>query len=395
MANSYPVIFVHGFGGWGRGELFNVLYWGGTQEDYEKYLNQSGFESYTATVSPFSSNWDRACELYAYIKGTRVDYGKAHSSKYGHDRYGMKFRGVYKKWSPINKIHLISHSMGGQTVRVLSHLLKQGSLEEIESVLGKNPSKVQINKAVHEGLLSPLFVGSTSSIHSITTIASPHDGTTLTQGVLGVIPYAQKLVALGAAQSSLHKSNFYDFKLDHWGLYKGSSENFIDFAKRVWESPLWNKTKDISAWDLSPQGAMELNSWVKAQDEVYYFSWSTEKTKASLLSKKQIPKKDLHPILIPFALFMGSFTDNDKNKVSINRNWFQNDGVVNTISMNGPKLGSKDIIKNFIGSPQRGIWNHMGLLKDTDHMDIISLSSKEKKSYWYKKYVEFLYSLDS
>lgn len=46
-----------------------------------------GYEVYTATVGPIVSNWDRACELYAYIKGGRVDYGKIHSEKYGHSRY--------------------------------------------------------------------------------------------------------------------------------------------------------------------------------------------------------------------------------------------------------------------------------------------------------------------
>ena len=37
------------------------------------------------------SAWDRTCELYAQLTGTRVDYGKAHAEKYGHARYGRTY----------------------------------------------------------------------------------------------------------------------------------------------------------------------------------------------------------------------------------------------------------------------------------------------------------------
>ena len=45
-----------------------------------------------ASVSAFGSNYDRAVELYYYIKGGRVDYGAAHAAKYGHERYGKNIR---------------------------------------------------------------------------------------------------------------------------------------------------------------------------------------------------------------------------------------------------------------------------------------------------------------
>ena len=47
----------------------------------------------TGIVEPFSSNRDRACELYAQMKGTRTDYGIAHSRRHNHERYGRDFTG--------------------------------------------------------------------------------------------------------------------------------------------------------------------------------------------------------------------------------------------------------------------------------------------------------------
>ena len=37
--------------------------------------------------------------------------------KYGHERYGKHNEGIYKDWKPGQKVHLVGHSMGGQTIR--------------------------------------------------------------------------------------------------------------------------------------------------------------------------------------------------------------------------------------------------------------------------------------
>ena len=39
----------------------------------------------------FFGAWDRACELYARLTGTTVDYGIAHSAEKGHDRFGITY----------------------------------------------------------------------------------------------------------------------------------------------------------------------------------------------------------------------------------------------------------------------------------------------------------------
>ena len=60
-------------------------------------LTKLGYRVHEANVGAFSSNYDRAVELYYYIKGGRVDYGAA---KYGHKRYGRTYEGIMPDWEP-------------------------------------------------------------------------------------------------------------------------------------------------------------------------------------------------------------------------------------------------------------------------------------------------------
>ena len=95
-----------------------------------------------------------------------MDYGAAHAAKYGHERYGKTYEGVYKDWQPGQKVHLVGHSMGGQTIRQLEALLRNGNPEEQEY------------QHVHGGDISPLYQGQNDNmISSITTLGTPHNGT--------------------------------------------------------------------------------------------------------------------------------------------------------------------------------------------------------------------------
>lgn len=79
-------IFVHGLSGWGSYDPVyqRMPYWGMRGGDLMTFLRQRGFDCYAASVAPTGSAWDRACELYAQIAASRVDYEKAHSEKYRH-----------------------------------------------------------------------------------------------------------------------------------------------------------------------------------------------------------------------------------------------------------------------------------------------------------------------
>ncbi len=360
--NDYPIVLVHGLAGWGPDEGLGLLYWGSTNEDYETVLNNAGIETYTAAVGPFSSNWDRACELYAYIKGGTVDYGKAHSEKYGHERYGRTYQGIYSEWGELradgnfNKIHFIGHSMGGQTIRTLTQLLKVPCREEIEAVLGEGASEDEISLSVLNGELSPLFIGGHDWVHSNTSIATPHDGTALAYGTKPIIPLARKLIVMISGLAGLsNDNNIYDFKLDQWGLQREPHETYKSYSDRVWNSNLWYESKDYSIWDLSIEGSQALNEWVLTHEDVYYFSFATEETYNSWITNHELPEPGMNPLFVPSAYYIGSF-EGVVNHVVIDESWFPNDGLVSIRSAKGPTLGtdvSIEYIDVVIGTPKK------------------------------------------
>ena len=384
--NQAPIVLLGGFTVWGREEALGFKYWGGLRRDIQEDLKRHGFETVTAAVGPFASNWDRACEAYAILKGGRVDYGKAHSERHGHARYGRTYRGLLPSWgesgsvgSLPSKIHLLAHSQGGQTARLLVQLLVKGDEAERKTTI---PDE-----------LSPLFCGDHDWVISVTTLTTPHDGTSLVFHREGLIGPAQKLLTVVTSFAKPRNHLLYDFKLDQWGVRKRERESRSSFMKRVFQSPLWKGTRDFSAWDLSPEGASELNAWVKAQPNVYYFSWSASKT--------QLDGKGHHvcsPRMMPLWLrggrFMGRTRRSEPGQVLIDETWFPNDGVVNTRSMPGP---STDPIQPFDGKPRKGRWNHMGVLEGWDHGEILGIGFEHGDEVldFYQQWAAFLASLEA
>jgi triacylglycerol lipase len=382
--NDYPLVLVHGFTGWGRDELLGFKYWGGF-EDLQEMLNQAGHRTHTGVVGPLASNWDRACELYAYIKGGTVDYGQAHAAAYGHARYGRTFPGLYPDWGTaddhgqLRKLHLISHSQGGQTVRVLAALLEQGAPTE--------------RAATPAAELSLLFRGGNSWVHSVTTLAAPHDGTSIAANGNHLLPFVRKtLLGLAALVGVQPDELPYDFKLDQWGLRRLPDESLEGYLTRVEQNPIWH-SRDISAWDLSPDGARELNRQFPAQPGVYYFSWATSATVPIWPSRHQVPRPTMLPQLWVTALFIGGYTRAEPGHVQIDASWWENDGLVNTRSMAGPTLDSLDRIAPYSGQPQRGVWNHWGVLSGWDHLDIIGIGTVRDMRDWYLRLARSLADL--
>ena len=364
-ANNFPVILVHGFAGFGRDEMLGYRYWGGLT-DLQQYLNSQGHPTHTAAVGPFSSNWDRAVELYYQIKGGCVDYGANHSAAHGHLRTVPTkcYPGFYPQWDAAHPVHLVSHSMGGQTSRMLVQMLETQTHSE-DGTPGE----------------SPLFTGGKAGwVKSVTTIATPNNGTTLANVVDNLAPFAQQLIAEAATLANITDPNgvVYDFKMEQWGLQRQPGESFTSYQARVLSSPVFTNPNllDISAYDLSPDGAAAGNAWVGTLPDVYYFSFATRATFTGFWPDWEYPRMDMlaplgltaYPYLWPLPPGMGNYTRNEWGHVVIDKTWWSNDGVVNTVSMRNPK---GQPVVDFNGTPQVGKWNYMGLSDTFDHMDII------------------------
>ncbi len=396
-ANNDPVVLVHGFLGFGPNELQGTgfSYWGGFNDVAAHMRTYNGsHQVMAAAVGPVSSNWDRAVELYYQIKGGCADYGAAHTAKYAAFGKIQKPAGkcwaadpnnnpnkyplaLYPKWDANNPIHLVAHSQGGQTVRTLIQLLENGS-----------PDGNEGGGALYTG-------GKIGWVKSATTISTPHDGTTLRDVIIDYVPkvseLAGKLVEVAGLGGSSNPG--YNFKLDQYGLAQGPAENFRDFLDRVKGAPFWSvSNRDSAQWDLGPDGARELNAWVKTSPNVYYYAIANKATETGSFccnntdriiapfqsSSYQYARNDMIFFMKPtagewvvpsiFTRGMGSYTQSDPSRVIINSNWFANDGVVNTISMKSP---AGQPVRNYNGSSVRGTWNYLGYYNQYDHFDVI------------------------
>ena len=329
--NKYPIVLIHGFFGWGNNEMGDYRYWGG-KKDIQKMLEEKGFKVFNVSVGPISSNWDRAVEVYYQLKGGQVDYGLNHSKKYGLEQRPTDkiYNGLYPEWSSENPVHLVGHSMGGQTARMLQYLLENEIF--IDDSLGFIEDSDLLGKS-KEGWVS-----------SITSLATPHDGSTLTDIVTKTFPFIQYFIGVAGVVGT----NFYDFDLSQWNINRKDNENWYNYVQRMRSHNAWN-TKNISSWDLSLDGASELNSFLNASPDVYYFSYSFSATSKDEETGYHVPNKDVFLLIRSRAKLLGSRVVFTRSGNETDSTWWENDGIVNSRSMNGPTTGQNgaDAIVNY------------------------------------------------
>ena len=371
---KYAYVLVHGLGGWGEGNSINDVaqYWGGGNSDLKAYLEGQGYEVHTPSVGPVSSAWDRACELYAQLTGTRVDYGEAHSKEHNHNRYGKAYtEPLIENWGQkINggqmvKINLVGHSFGGATVRLLASLLEYGSEAEIQAT-GDD--------------ISPLFTGGKGDyVHSVTTLCAPHNGSSLTEvlntvgGTLGVSDTTDMLMTLcfGVAGIASPVEGVYDFNLGHFGIDGIDPHGAIE--------ALTASGNDHAAYDLSPDGAAELNKQIKTVGNIYYFSYAYSTTQEGKILGKHVPTTSTLPILSPFALAMGSYKGTTAGGIVLDESWQENDGLVNVVSARYPTGEEYISLPENTEDITRGVWN-VAPTRKGDHGTVIGLNSKAQKT---------------
>lgn len=377
--NEYPLVFVHGLGGWGPNEMFGVNYWGGIQ-DILGNLEAQGFTTLQATVGPVSSNRDRAIELYYYLVGGTVDYGAAHSERHGTQRFGRTFPGIFPEWSSEERIHLIGHSMGGLTIREVANLIANGCPYE-QAHYAANP----------EVGISPLLAGTSDrGIHSITTIATPNNGSSFAEDQNAFVPFMQTLITYLAGLAGGMDQSIYDLKLDQFGLVREPGETFRAYLNRVFNSPIWGTT-NVANHDLSVYGVTGNAANLQTLPDIYYFSHTGQATEAASLPGRHRTTTRMNPLMTLPAQFMFDYRD-PYSVPAIDDRWAANDGLVNTISSFYP-FGHP--AQPYDGSPIIGTWNYHPTMYGWDHVAFMGLGVQRPSAvnHFYLEMAERLWSL--
>ena len=333
--NNYPFIVVHGFLGYGEGSALNsVLPYFGFRPDRNvvKQARSMGFEVYAPSLGGFNSMWDRACDLYAQIVGGTTDYGKVHSEKFGHLRYGHTYdKPLVPDWGQldadgkIKKINLIGHSFGSPTVRTLIELLVNGSEEE--------------RAGTPENELSDLFKGGKKNwVHTCTTLAGCNgvslavaftESPKLYSGVLNTLAYV--FLALGNTPFV----RIYDIKMPQWGLtepnYKGGLKGLkikINKEKVARVEKFVNAKEDNIAYELGWDTCAEMTKDYSPKENIYYFTYSGDTTEPIPGTNQRRAIPGTFPPMAIFANIEGKYLKPERGITD--ESWFRNDGLVNT-----------------------------------------------------------------
>lgn len=325
-------IFVHGLSGWGSYDdaYRRMPYWGMRGGDLMQFLREKGFDCYAASVAPSGSAWDRACELYAQIAGTKVDYGEAHCQTYRHGRYGRDFSAcpLIPAWDDETRLVLLGHSFGGATVRLFSELLAHGDARE--------------QRAASGGQLSPLFLGGMENrIHSLVALASPMNGTTA-YDLWDDAVFDPKSV-----------------KAPWW------SHGFAKMMSRRTKSAQDGRDKrDCAGYDMHIDNACALNQRIATLAHVYYFSVPCSKTSRQA-DGVCVPEKGMEPLFVLRSHQIGAYTGKTRGGIIINESWRENDGLVNTVSAMAPTGAPSQPLDREQIMP--GVWNVLPTVHG-DHM---------------------------
>ena len=326
-------VFVHGLSGWGRYDdaYRRMPYWGMRGGDLMEKLNALGYPCFAASVSPSGSAWDRACELYGQIAGTRVDYGLAHSRRHSHARFGRDFSSdsLIPSWDEDTRLVLLGHSFGGATVRMFVQLLAEGDSEE----------------QAEGGDVSPLFRGGMEKrVHAVAALASPLNGTT-----------AYDLFEDADFDPDKVKVPFWSrMTVRMMGLGLGAT------AKEL-------PAEDRASFDMHVERALALNERMKTLPHVYWFSVPCSCTVKRPDGTWVPDLKMVEPLFAMRAFQIGAYAGKTKGGFVLDESWRENDGLVNTLSARAP-----------LGAPQEdldpekvepGVWNVFPVFAG-DHMSV-------------------------
>lgn len=362
LSNEYPWVFVHGMGGWAN--YNGEAYWGGwagSEGDVIALYNAHGVEAYAAVVGPLSSAWDRACELYAQLTGTVVDYGEAHSKEHNHERYGYDYTGnclMGEPWDCESAINLVGHSFGGPTVRLFTSLLAYGDADEI---------------AATGSSTSPLFTGGhKNAVHSVVTFSGVHNGSPVANLIHDSFLMTLIIGAINLVGSLIGSEiMMWDLQMGHLGLTPKQGEEKAKFSFSTIKTVV--DAQDNCGYDMTLRGAAQLNEKIKTVDSVYYYSYSCNSSNKTALGT-YFPIKSNFVLFYLTSLYIGCLEGKTIDGIYMDESWAKNDGIVPLASALYPSTDS-DTARSYEEAVnagetiEPGVWYYMPIMDGFDHFD--------------------------
>ena len=380
--NNYPFIMVHGLGGWGQYDTMTETYpyWGagaGMSEgtgDFVKLLRDNGYEAYAVSVGPVNSAWDRACEIYAQLTGTVVDYGEAHSKAHNHERFGRSFEGnalMGRVWSPDEPINLIGHSFGGPASRLFASLMAYGDEAEIAATGSET---------------SPLFTGGHSkTVHSVITLSGCHNGSQIANLIVDpVVPLFMiaVMVSLNYAFGDPASGMYSDMALSHFGLSPDAATGKVKFSfKRIFN---YVRAKDNAGVDLTVGGSQELNKKIRMSPDTYYYSVSGTVTEENKWGRQE-KTHDTTSIFNATTWLLSNSQGLTIDGIKMDKEWANNDGMVPLKSALYP-IDEKDNAFSYEealaeNSIKPGSWYYTKTMYGMDHGDYCGTTDDYPEGY--------------
>lgn len=362
MTNEHPWVFVHGMGGWVDWD--GEAYWGGwadSEGDVIALYNSMGVEAYAAEVGPFNSAWDRACEVYAQLTGTVVDYGAAHSEAHCHDRYGYDYTDkciMPEPWDTESAINLVGHSFGGPAVRLFASLIAYGDADEIAAT-GEDTS--------------PLFKGGhENAIHAVVTFSGVHNGSPIANLVHDSPLMTMIFTLLNFWGSTVGRNLLmWDMQMGHIGLTPTQDEERTSFSMEKVRTAVANQ--DNCGYDLTLRGAAELNEKIKTVENAYYYSYSCNASDKTAVNT-YVPISTTFALFIPTSIYIGALEGKTIDGVYMDETWAKNDGIVPLASALYPSdeadtARSYEEAVNAGEKIETGRWYYMPIMEGFDHFD--------------------------
>ncbi|KAK4247561.1 hypothetical protein C7999DRAFT_41106 [Corynascus novoguineensis] len=313
---------VAGFASFGDPLFGSINYWGGFEDLALSLQTHTGVPVILPRIGPLSTNWERACELYCQLvniqsTGTgydtratspatpiRVDYGQhiALPTMTPHHTKQAVVLGALPanwRWSANHPVHMICHSQGGNTVRLLIELLS-GNYASL------NPTYFNGNRQ--------------NFIRSVVTLGTFYCGTTITDVIFNDIlrnVQVGELIPKLVVSASLNPGRFVDLQLDHWGfrpLPGPIQETFLQMYNRLrFDIRNWWMGNNNAVQDNGRAGVSRLNERFSpgVSAATYYFTMSFDATRP--LPQRYVSGKDLqsfpvHPVVSGGGwLFPGPF----------------------------------------------------------------------------------------